>query len=121
MAPWIMPSTVVSTKLRNRTPTSAGSRLATKNGTAGTSRIRNSTLISLSCSRCLSRFMRPSDVSIRAASVAPKPQRAARKIMIAPSEAAETLNVVPRTSPNRNPPVTEATAAPGSEKATITT
>src|SRR6056297_425575 len=119
MAPGIMPSTVVIAKFTNRTPTSAGRRFATKNGTAGTRRIRNRTLISLSCSPALIRLSVPSEVSMRAASVCPRPQRAARKIAKAPSEAAITLKAVPDTRPKRNPPVTEATAAPGREKATI--
>src|SRR6056297_1847830 len=66
-APGMIPKTVVIAKLKNRTPASAGSRLATKNGTAGTRRIRKSTLISFSCSAAFSRLSVPSEVSILAA------------------------------------------------------
>jgi len=63
----------------------------------------------------------PSEASMRAASRAPKPQRAARKIAVAPAVAASTLKSVPGKTPKRNPPVSVATVAPGREKATIPT
>ena len=115
-----MPSAVVQKKFHSFTPTSAGRRFATKNGTAGTRRNSSSTSISVSWSAAFSRWIRPSLAAILADSVAPSPQRAARKIAIAPMVAAITLNAVPAIRPNRNPPVIDATAAPGSEKATIT-
>ena len=118
-APGIMPKKVVKTKFLNFTPTSAGSKLATKKGTAGTSLRRNSTLISFSRKPSLNFCTVPVPVSIFRDRNSPSPMRAATNIMVAPMVAASTLYSVPGKSPNKNPPVRDAIAAPGNENATI--
>ena len=89
------------------------------NGTAGTSRSSKSTSISFCRSACFSICTRPSAASILAVSVAPSPQRAARKMPAAPMVAEITLNAVPVNSPNRNPPVTDRVTRMPSRRATM--
>ena len=91
-----------------------------KNGTAGTSRIRNSIDHWFSSIPSLILRIVPSELSILRPRLSPNPIRAARKIAVAPMVAAVTLNRAPGKVANRNPPVSVAMVAPGSEKATIT-
>ncbi len=82
---------MVQAKRRTETPRNAGIRLATKNGTTGTSRIDSRTGISLARMPSLNRRTAPSEASMRAFSPAPSPLRTARKIATAPSVAPVTL------------------------------
>jgi ApbE superfamily uncharacterized protein (UPF0280 family) len=84
MAPGMMPKKVEITKRRAGTSRNAGMRFATKNGTTGRSRIRNSMDHWLSSIPSLIFFTTPSEPSSFAPSRAPKLVCAARKIAVAP-------------------------------------
>ena len=92
------------------------SRLATKNGTAGTRRSKKSTISRFPANPVLSFFSAPSEASILAANVAPNPQRAARKIATAPVDAAMTLNTYPASDRIEEPACDRCHCSPGQRK-----
>jgi ApbE superfamily uncharacterized protein (UPF0280 family) len=85
----------------------------------GRRRIRNSIDHWLSSIPSLIFLTTPSEPSSFAPSRAPKLVCAARKIAVAPMVAAVMLKSAPGKVAKRNPPVSVAMVAPGSEKATI--
>ena len=56
---------------------------------------------------------------MRSARLRPSPKRTARNSSVAPRVAPATLNATPGQSPKRNPPVSVAIVAPGTDRPTM--
>ena len=113
-----IPRNVEITKRRNGTSRKLGTRLAKKKGTPGIRRIRKSIDHWFLSMPSFIFFTKPCELSNDAASLEPKPQRAARKIVVAPNVAPKILKNTPGKVEKRKPPVIDRINPPGIENAT---